>query len=41
MNEAWPRYVPPQYLLFTEKLGCQSMGGCGAHPKTHQKIPSN
>ena len=34
MNEAWPRYVPPQYLLFTKKLGCQSMEGGGTSKNT-------
>ena len=41
MTETWPRYVPPQYLSFTKKQGCQSLGRTGVHKKTHQKMAKN
>ena len=28
-HQTWPKYVPIQYLSFTMKWGCQSMGGWG------------
>ena len=36
-HQTCPRYVPPQYLSFTKKWGCQSMGGWGRIQKTTKK----